>query len=59
MTNASSYSDVYNAYGLLRAPWNTDDSPFMTRHDHIFGFENNYKPSGCKDYQETVKKRNW
>lgn len=28
---------VHNPYGLLRAPWNTDGTPFVTRYDKING----------------------
>lgn len=59
MTNASFYSNVWNSYGLMRAPWNSDRNPFMTRHDHLFGFPNNMKPSGCKEYKDTIGKENW
>lgn len=59
MTNASTFSDVYNPYGLLRSPWNTDNNPFMTRHDHLFGFENDLSPSDCADYQATLQNGNW
>ena len=59
MTNAREYSEVYNAFGLLRSPWNTDPIPFLTRHDHIFGYPNNRKPSGCKQYRDAVLKKSW
>lgn len=48
-----------NSYGLLRSPWNTDKNPFMTRHDHIFGFVNNLSPSGCSDYKSTIEQSDW
>ena len=59
MTNAREYSEVYNAFGLLRSPWNTDPIPFLTRHDHIFGYPNNRKPSGCKQYRDAVLQKSW
>ena len=59
MTNASQFSQIVNSYGVLRAPWNNDPTPFMTRHDHIYGFENNLKPSGCKEYYIAMKKDTW
>ena len=49
MTDARAFSKIFNSYGVLRAPWNNDPTPFMTRHDHIYGFMNNLKPSGCKE----------
>ncbi|KAJ8605154.1 hypothetical protein CTAYLR_000502 [Chrysophaeum taylorii] len=59
MTQAATFSDVHNSYGVLRAPWNNDPTPFMTRHDKIYGYENNMKPSGCKEYAVAIKKTKW
>lgn len=59
MTNAYEYSSVTNSYGLLRSPWNTDPNPFLTRHDRLFGYENNRKPAGCKQYREAVRMDTW
>ncbi|CAM9505077.1 unnamed protein product, partial [Laminaria digitata] len=59
MANATEYSKVYNSYGLLRAPWNSDPNPFLTRHDHVFGYVNNRKPAGCKQYRDAVRKDSW
>ena len=44
MTAARNFSHVANSYGILRAPWNNDPTPFMTRHRKIYGYENNMKP---------------
>ena len=59
MTHAWEFSEVHNSYGVLRAPWNNDPTPFMTRHDHIYGYMNNMKPSGCKEYVVAMKKTTW
>ena len=59
MTHAWDFSEVHNSYGVLRAPWNNDPTPFMTRHDHIYGYMNNMKPSGCKEYVVAMKKTTW
>ncbi|KAJ8606643.1 hypothetical protein CTAYLR_008385 [Chrysophaeum taylorii] len=59
MTRSQNFSDIYNSYGVLRAPWNNDPTPFMTRHNKIYGFENNMKPSGCKEYAFAMKKTTW
>lgn len=59
MTNAQNFSKIHNSYGVLRAPWNADPTPFMTRHDHIYGYVNNMKPSGCKEYHTAMKKTTW
>lgn len=37
MTHAWNFSDVINSYGLLRAPWNNDPTPYLTRHSEIYG----------------------
>lgn len=59
MTNATQYSPLSNPYGLLRSPWNSDSTPFLTRHDRLFGYVNNRKPSGCKQYRDALQQRNW
>lgn len=59
MVNATEYSVLHNSYGLLRSPWNSNRDPFMTRHDHVFGYTNNRKPSGCKQYRDAAKNKDW
>ena len=59
MRSAAAFSDVRNSYGLLRAPWNNDPTPFMTRHDAIYGYANNLKPSGCAEYDGALQKPTW
>lgn len=59
MMNAQEYSAVTNPYGMMRSPWNTDPNPFLTRHDHVFGFLNNRQPSGCLKFKDTVRKDDW
>ena len=48
-----------NSYGLLKAPWNNDPTPFMTRSMELYGFDNNLKPSGCVEYANAVSQDNW
>ena len=55
----ANFSDVHNSYGILRAPWNNDPTPFLTRSSEIYGIPNNMKPSGCKEYAIAVRKTNW
>ncbi|CAM9781684.1 unnamed protein product, partial [Phaeothamnion confervicola] len=31
------WEHVHNSHGLLRAPWNTDPTPYVTRHDMVDG----------------------
>lgn len=38
MADASSYSPIYNAWGLLRSPWNEDPTPYLTRSNSIFSY---------------------
>lgn len=59
MTHAWNFSAITNSYGVLRAPWNNDPTPFMTRHDHVYGYMNNMKPSGCQEYHTAMKKTTW
>eukprot|EP00752_Nemacystus_decipiens_P001330 g1320.t1 len=59
MANATEYSQFYNPYGLLRSAWNTDRNPFLTRHDHLLGFVNNKKPSGCRRFRDAYIAENW
>ncbi|CAN0480140.1 unnamed protein product, partial [Discosporangium mesarthrocarpum] len=59
MSGAREYSAVTNPYGLLRSPWNADPTPFMTRHDHVYGYFNNLKPSGCQEYHISLRKDTW
>ncbi|CAN0176128.1 unnamed protein product, partial [Hapterophycus canaliculatus] len=59
MANATEYSVIHNPYGLLRSPWNTYNEPFLTRHDHLFGYTNNRKPSGCKQYRDAAMTDSW
>ncbi|CAN0103275.1 unnamed protein product, partial [Pylaiella littoralis] len=59
MANAREYSELYNSYGVLRAPWNNDPTPFMTRSPNVYGFFNNLKPSGCYEYSTSLTKNTW
>ena len=59
MADASEFSRVRNSYGVLRSPWNNDPTPFMTRHEEVYGFFNNLKPSGCFEYSHSLMKTTW
>ena len=39
MQHAASYSDITNGYGMLRAPWNQNPSPFLSRYQYVFETE--------------------
>lgn len=59
MADAREFSKLYNSYGVLRAPWNNDPTPFMTRDQQVYGFFNNLKPSGCYEYSSSLTKNTW
>jgi hypothetical protein len=59
MGQARKFSKVFNSYGLLRAPWNADPTPFGTRSNYVYGYENNISPSGCQEYHTAMTKDNW
>eukprot|EP01035_Chromulina_nebulosa_P017296 gene17296-22833_t len=59
MKNAVNFSSVYSPQGLLRSPWNSDPTPYMTRSNNIYGVTNNLKPSGCAEYHRAMSFRDW
>lgn len=59
LMDAGKYTILRNAYGLMRAPWNADPTPFVTRSTYVYGYKNNLKPSGCQQYQTTLHKSDW
>ncbi len=54
MEDASKFSLLVNSYGLLRSPWNADPTPYLTRSNDIYNWENNLKPSGCSEYYNSL-----
>ncbi|CAM9495225.1 unnamed protein product [Ectocarpus sp. 8 AP-2014] len=55
--SADAWHYVHNPYGLLRSPWNTDPTPYVTRHN----VTNNKDVQGvvtCDDYQSCFDKDN-
>jgi len=59
LSDASEFSDWVNSYGVMRAPWNNDPTPFLTRAGKLYGYDNNIKPSGCAEYYRALKKTTW
>jgi len=59
MADARGFSRWTNSYGLLRAPWNNDPTPFSTRSDKVYGYRNNLKPSGCAEYARALAQTSW
>ncbi|KAH8066975.1 hypothetical protein JL721_7970 [Aureococcus anophagefferens] len=50
-SNAASYSNVTNAYGLLRSPWNTNAVPFLARHRYVLGNDGGgFALPSCADF---------
>lgn len=49
MKNANKFSTVFNSYKLLRAPWNQNNIPYLTRYTKVNGFDLEDLPS-CKDH---------
>ncbi|KAJ8599055.1 hypothetical protein CTAYLR_007593 [Chrysophaeum taylorii] len=47
-----------NAYGLMRAPWNLNPVPFLTRHNLTYGFSLSDVPS-CTDHYAVVQQTVW
>lgn len=53
-TATNQLSSTLNAYGFLRAPWNQNNIPFLTRHNKSYGFYLT-SPPGCKDHYDQMK----
>ena len=48
---------IRNPYGLLRSPWNTDKTPFITRYKDVLGVRGGgFSVPGCSDFKTTYKK---
>ncbi|KAH8065279.1 hypothetical protein JL720_12884 [Aureococcus anophagefferens] len=50
-SNAASYSNVTNAHGLLRSPWNTNAVPFLARYRYVLGNDGGgFALPSCADF---------
>ena len=49
---------VQNAYGYLRAPWNTNNAPYVARFNRTFEFETDVFPM-CSDYIDVLNYDTW
>ena len=47
-----------NAFGLLRAPWNMNDIPYLTRSNATYGFSLSDVPS-CEDHYDVMQLLTW
>ncbi|CAN0344074.1 unnamed protein product, partial [Scytosiphon promiscuus] len=47
------WNRVHNSYGLLRSPWNSDPTPYVTRHNMTNGKVSLSRPSivTCSEYE--------
>ncbi|KAJ8600393.1 hypothetical protein CTAYLR_001414 [Chrysophaeum taylorii] len=49
MKDATSWSNITNPYGLLRSPWNTNPTPYITRMNYIYGVKDgNFSLPQCE-----------
>merc|ERR1719181_604459 len=51
-------SPLTNAWGFVRAPWNQNKVPFVTRHNTTYGFELTDVPS-CQDHYDEMQETEW
>ena len=51
-------SPLTNAWGFVRAPWNQNKVPFVTRHNTTYGFELTDVPS-CQDHYDVMQETEW
>lgn len=58
-TDARSFSNVTNPYGLLRSPWNTNPTPYVMRYSSVFGVKNDGYTSmpTCRKFRAALKER--
>ena len=54
----ASSADTANAYGLIRAPWNVNKVPYLTRANTTFGFSLSDVPS-CADHYSVMQTTAW
>lgn len=55
MSNAQSFSQTHNSYGLLRSPWNTNPTPYVLRNAYTLGLLNaGWSLPTCEDFHDTL-----
>jgi len=52
--NAQNYSLVYNAYGYMRAPWNQNNLPYVTRFNTTYGVNFQAAPT-CRTHRTVLE----
>ena len=51
---ASNYTRVHNPYGLLRSPWNTNPTPYLTRYRFVAGQKDaGYNLPSCEKFKHS------
>lgn len=56
--NANNFSSFNNAYGMMRAPWNNNRVPYVTRSNTSYGFDLTDMP-GCASHYELLQLANF
>ena len=56
---AHTHTPNTRSYACNVSQWNVDPSPYATRYKTIYNYENNLKPSGCKQYHAGLKQNTW
>merc|ERR1719230_1146009 len=56
---ATDSETTQNAFGLLRAPWNTDKTPYVTRYYGMYGFDEPRGPLGCDATESCLLMSAW
>ena len=60
MEKASGFSVIHNPYGLLRSPWNTNPTPYVTRSRFVLGLKDSgYGIPSCTQFQDAVSVQMW
>lgn len=55
---AQNFTTSYNAYGYMRAPWNQNPLPYVTRYNTTYGINFKAVP-GCHSHQKILKETTW
>lgn len=56
--NAHNISNTANAYGFMRAPWNQNNVPYITRFNSSYGFTFTAAPD-CEAHMKVLLYNNW
>ena len=52
---AGGWSTIHNPYGLLRSPWNTNPTPYVTRSRYVLGLKDSgYGLPSCDEFQDAM-----